>query len=327
MQYDIEGAWALLRACNYRCDYCFLSEKALGEKIRVHATPEQWRAAFDDTGKTWLIHLTGGEPSHYPDFAEVCATLAERHYLSLNSNLTGSSIIDFAARVDPARVSYINAGLHPAERARKQGEAVFLRHAELLARRGFPIMVSVVATPEVLRDFATIVDFLRPTGLMPIPKLMQGKVRKQRYPEAYTAGERRLFRYYSKLAERAYPALFDDNILERPSIDAPTGRNFRRGLPDYRGRPCNAGMEYVKIEADGRVDRCGDGVPLGNLLDRTVQFAAAAAPCDRRHCFYVCEKYTARAARDSAAPERQPAPMAAFAATLRRRLSAWTTGS
>ncbi len=326
MQYDIEGAWALLRTCNYRCDYCFLNEKALGEKIRVHATPAQWRAAFDATGKTWLIHMTGGEPSHYPDFAAVCATLSERHYLSLNSNLTGASLADFAEQVDPARVSYINAGLHTAERARKQGDAVFLRNAEMLVRRGFPIMVSVVATPAVLRDFATIIDFLRPVGLMPIPKLMQGKVLKRRYPEAYTAGERRLFRHYSKLAERAYPTLFDGNIMERPSIDAPTGRNFLRGLPDYRGRPCNAGMEYVKIEADGRVDRCGDGVPLGNLLDRTVRFATAPAPCDRRHCFYVCEKYTARAARDSVPQGYLPASVAAFAADIRRRLSGWTTG-
>ena len=326
MQYDIEGAWALLRTCNYRCDYCFLSERALGEKIRVHATPAQWRAAFDDTGKTWLVHLTGGEPSHYPEFAEVCAALSEGHYLSLNSNLTGSSITDFAQRVDPARVSYINAGLHPEERARRQGEDLFLRHAELLVRRGFPIMVSVVATPEVLRDFEAIIDFLRPVGLMPIPKLMQGKVQKQRYPDAYTAGERRLFRDYSRLAERAYPVLFDDSrIAERPSIDAPTGRNFLRGLAEYRGRLCNAGMEYVKIEADGRVDRCGDGVQLGNLLDRTVQFATAPAPCDRRHCFYVCEKYTARAARNAIAPEPLPGLMAAFADGLRRRFSAWTT--
>lgn len=126
MQYDVEGAWQLLHTCNYRCDYCFLSDAKLGEKLQVHATPQEWRAAFDDTGKTWLVHLTGGEPSHYPGFAELCALLAERHYLSLNSNLTGPSLTRFAELVDPARVSFINAGLHPAERARKQGEAIFL---------------------------------------------------------------------------------------------------------------------------------------------------------------------------------------------------------
>jgi MoaA/NifB/PqqE/SkfB family radical SAM enzyme len=306
MQYDIEGAWALLRTCNYRCDYCFLSDRALGGKIRVHATPEQWRAAFDDTGKTWMIHLTGGEPSLYPDFAAVSELLAERHYLSLNSNLTGSSLVDFARRVPPGRVHYINAGLHPEERARKQGYEPFLRHATLLAERGFRLMVTVVATPEVLWTYDAIVASLRPLGLMPMPKLMQGKSLGRRYPESYTLEERRLFRDYSRLAEAAYPQLFADAQL-RPTIDPPLGRAHLRGLPDHRGRLCAAGMEYVRIEADGRVERCGSGPSLGNLLARNVQFASAPAPCDRRHCFYVCDRYTQRAG------VRQPASAGVFA--------------
>ncbi|HWA48005.1 MAG TPA: radical SAM protein [Dongiaceae bacterium] len=295
MRYDIEGAWALLRTCNYRCDYCFLNERLLGEKIQTHATPAEWRAAFDATGKTWMVHLTGGEPTLYPDFAEIGALLAERHYLSLNSNLTGPSIVDFATRVDPARVSFINAGLHPMERARKQGHDAFLRHAHLLLECGFPIMVSVVATPAVLRDFEAIAASLRPIGLMPIPKLMQGKVGGRRYPDSYTAKERALFRRYSRRAEATYPELF--KAAERPTIDPPIGRDFLDGLPDRRGQLCAAGMKYVRIEADGRVERCGDGPPLGNLLHGDVRFATEAAPCDRRHCFYVCERYSAPAQR------------------------------
>lgn len=311
MRYDVEGAWQLLHTCNYRCDYCFLSDAKLGEKIQVHATPEQWRAAFDDTGKTWLVHLTGGEPSHYPGFAELCALLAERHYLSLNSNLTGPSLTRFAELVDPARVSFINAGLHPAERARKQGEAIFLRHVALLAERGFPVMVTVVATPDVLRGFEQIIESLRPIGLMPIPKLLQGRYGRRRYPEGYTAEERRLFTHYLKRAERTYPALFDD-AAERPSIDPTIGRKFLRGRLDYRGRLCAAGQDYVKIGANGQVERCGSGPSMGNLLDRTVQFAAGPAPCDRSHCFYVCEKFTARAV-----PKRE-APIAALVAKMRQ---------
>lgn len=51
---------------------------------------------------------------------------------------------------------------------------------------------------------------------------------------------------------------------------------------------------------------------MGNLLDRTVQFAGGPAPCDRSHCFYVCEKFTARAM-----PKRE-APIAALMAKMRR---------
>ena len=286
----------------------------------MHATPEQWRAAFDDTGKTWLVHLTGGEPSHYPDFAELCARLAERHYLSLNSNLTGPSLARFAELVDPSRVSFINAGLHPGERARKEGQAIFLRHAELLAARGFPVMVTVVATPDALRGFERIIDSLRPIGLMPIPKLLQGRYGRRRYPEGYTAEERRLFTHYLKRAEPTYPALFDD-AAERPSIDPTIGRKFLRGRPDYRGRLCTAGRDYVKIEANGQVERCGDGPPLGNLLERSLRLELGPTPCDRSHCFYVCEKYTARAL-----PKRD-APIAALVERMRQMVGRRAIGA
>jgi hypothetical protein len=135
---------------------------------------------------------------------------------------------------------------------------------------------------------------------MPLPKLLQGKSWARKYPASYTAEERRLFRDYSRLAEQTYPRLFgpqaNGSAAERPTIDPPVGRDHVRGLPDHRGDLCTAGMEYVRIEANGRVERCGDGPPLGNLLKGGVRFATGPEPCDRRHCFYVCARYTERAA-------------------------------
>jgi MoaA/NifB/PqqE/SkfB family radical SAM enzyme len=293
MPHDIEGDWLIFSTCNYRCDYCFLSDEALGAKVQVHATPAEWRAAFERTGKTWLLHITGGEPTHYPDFVELCAALSERHSLSLNSNLTGPSILEFAERIDPARVSFINAGLHPAERARRNGLALFLRHGEALQRRGFPLMVTVVATPEVLHRFDEAVAQLAPIGVVPFPKLMQGWQGGRLYPDAYTAEERALFRRHSLAAERASPRF--GGWGERPSIDPTLGRDHLDRTPDYRGRLCSAGQEFVMIRPDGDVMRCGAGVPMGNLLAGTVTFARKAKACDRRHCFYFCEKFTARA--------------------------------
>jgi len=320
MKHDIEADWLLFTTCNYRCDYCFLSEASLGAKVRIQATPEQWRAAFDRTGKTWLLHMSGGEPSHYPDFVELCETLTERHYLSLNSNLTSPAMLDFAARIDPDRVSFINAGLHPEERERRNGHAIFLRHAEALLARGFPIMATAVATPEVLRNFDAIAESLRPIGLAPMPKLLQGAYAGGRYPASYTKEERALFRHYSRAAEPAYPHLFG-GCRERPSIDPPMGRDHLKGLASYRGQLCTAGQEFVWLGPDGNVMRCGRGPSMGNLLDGTVRFASEAEPCDRGHCFYFCEKFTARAA---ARQERGIAPFAAIAARIRRAVGART---
>lgn len=322
MRHDIEGDWLLFRTCNYRCDYCFLPASVLGEKVQIHATPAEWRAAFDRTGKTWLLHMTGGEPSHYPDFIELAATLTERHFMSLNSNLTGPAIERFAERIDPARVSFVNAGLHPAERERRKGLGVFLRHAEKLRARGFPIMVTVVATPAVLRNFEAIIDALRPIGLRPIPKMLQGKHGNGRYPESYTEEERDLFRRYSEAAEGSYPHLFGGG-RERPSIDPTLGRGHLAKTPDYLGRMCSAGQEFVMIGPRGNVFRCGGGATMGNLLAGSVRFESKAAPCDRAHCFYFCEKFTSRAAAREA---ERPTPFAAIAARIKRSLTGAPAG-
>jgi MoaA/NifB/PqqE/SkfB family radical SAM enzyme len=313
MEHDIEGDWLLFTTCNYRCDYCFLSERALGRKVVVQATPAEWRAAFERTGKTWLLHMTGGEPTHYPDLVELCAALTQRHTISLNSNLTGPAILDFAARIDPQRVSFINAGLHPAERARRNGLDLFLRHGEALLKRGFPLMATVVATPEVLRRFDEVVASLSPIGLVPFPKMMQGKQEAGLYPDSYTEEERALFVRHSLAAERANPLLFGGG-RERPSIDPTLGRRYLARSPDYRGRLCSAGKEFVMIRPDGEVHRCGRGTPMGNLLQGDVRFKKKAKACDRGHCFYFCEKFTARAEAQWA----QKHPIAAVAKRIKR---------
>jgi MoaA/NifB/PqqE/SkfB family radical SAM enzyme len=316
MHHDVEADWTLFTTCNYRCDYCFFSDEALGRKVSVKAGPAEWAAAFDRTGLSWLLHITGGEPSHYPDFVDLCEALTRRHTMSLNSNLTGPAMLDFAARIDPARVSFINAGLHPAERERRNGLDVFLRHGAALQQRGFPLMVSVVATPDVLRRFDEITAQLAPIGVAPLPKLMQGKQDGRLYPDSYTEEERALFRRHSLAAERASPHLFGPG-RGRPSIDPPLGRKYLDKTPDYRGRLCGAGVEFVSIRSDGEVHRCARGKPMGNLLDGTLRLKTKAKPCDRGHCFYFCEKFTARAE----AAWAQKHPIAAVAKRVKRALA------
>jgi MoaA/NifB/PqqE/SkfB family radical SAM enzyme len=129
MRYDMEADWQLLNTCNYRCPYCFFPPLTLGEKLTVHAEPEVWRRVIDRTGLTWLLHITGGEPTIYPRFAELCQLLTATHYLSFSSNLTHSSVVDVAKRVDPSRISFIRRGEaeSPREAAMKQKIALSAR--------------------------------------------------------------------------------------------------------------------------------------------------------------------------------------------------------
>jgi len=127
VNYQIEADWQLLNTCNYRCNYCFFSSEVLGEKLKTYADADEWSKAFETSGLRWLLHLTGGEPSLYPNFVGLCEQLTQQHFISINSNMTNRSWEGFAERVDPGRVSFINGGLHLEEREQRRGNEVFLK--------------------------------------------------------------------------------------------------------------------------------------------------------------------------------------------------------
>jgi MoaA/NifB/PqqE/SkfB family radical SAM enzyme len=292
VDYQIEADWKLLGACNFRCPYCFIPVEELAGKVRRFASPADWRRAFDETGKIWLLHLTGGEPSVYTDFAPLCDELTRAHYISLNSNLTNASLTRFAERIDPKRVSFINAGLHLEERGSRVGHAAFLRHGALLRSKGFPIFVSLVATPGALDRFDAAVALLAPIGLFPIPKLLRETFEGRTYPEAYTVQEKAAFRVFAIRARDFYEPMMRHRE-ERPSIDVFGDDYFLDGTPSYSGRPCEAGRLFVSIDPNGDVFRCSPQTRLGNVLEHSFKPLTGPAPCDTSYCFYFCEKYAA----------------------------------
>jgi MoaA/NifB/PqqE/SkfB family radical SAM enzyme len=287
MRYDIEADWHLLDTCNYRCAYCFSKEDRLGSKLRRFASNGAWRQAFDATGLTWLLHLTGGEPTIYPDFTDFCARLTERHFISFNSNLSNRCVRTFGQSVDPARVSFINAGLHISERERRSGLATFLDHVSFLKARNFPVFVSIVATPAVLADMDRIIETVRPTGLIPVPKILRNRHNGRRYPQDYSSAERDIFRAWAKRAGGVRKRPFS----ARPSIDLSGDETVLEGVPSFEGRTCSAGRRFVSVRPNGDVHRCSQTLALGNLLAGSFERALKAERCDTRYCFYFCQKY------------------------------------
>ncbi len=300
--YDVECDWYLLWTCNYRCRYCFFSPEILGSKIKTFGTPEQWRAAFDATGKRWLIHMTGGEPTVYPDFLAICEALTERHVISLNSNLSRPVIRMMAGRVDPRRVSFINAGLHLGERVRHQGFDDFLSNAAFLQDAGFRVFVTVVATPKVIANLPELTAICADRGLQLAPKIVRGSHNGQMYPRDYTPREKDRLRNFIARARERYLRVYEG--WPRPSIDILSDDELLDGLPNFRGRSCGAGARFVRVQEDGEVHRCDDNRPsMGNLLTGTLRFAPGPAPCDTQYCVYFCKKYAAAASQ----PARRPA--------------------
>lgn len=291
MDHQIEADWQLLNTCNYRCGYCFFSGEILGEKLVTYADADEWVKAFQSSGLRWLLHLTGGEPSIYPDFVRLCRLLTREHFISINSNMTNSSWADFAERIDPGRVSFINAGLHLEERGRKVGNEVFLRSVDLLMQRGFQVLVSLVSTPKVLERFDEAVRLLAPIGMFPVPKILRGSYDGKMYPDAYTAIDRQRFRKYAYTARKFYDPI-QPKRAERPTIDVFRDDAIIYGEPSYKGLSCEAGRLFVRIDPKGEIFRCGTSVSLGNIRAGTFMRAAAPAPCDTSYCFYFCQKYS-----------------------------------
>lgn len=289
MQYDIEADWHLLNTCNYRCGYCFFSSDVLGQKLQTYASPEQWQSAFDATGYTWLLHITGGEPSVYPSFTELCEALTKRHFISLNSNLS-RPLQSFAERIDPARVSFINAGFHFEEREQRSGNAVFFQNVELLRSKGFPVLVSIVATPRALERFQEASGLLAQTGIVPVPKVMRGPYNGQLFPEAYSELDRERFRKFAAQARDFYEPLLS-SASERPSIDMFRDDDLLDGEPSFAGQSCEAGHRFVKLEPTGEVIRCGGPTVYGNVLAGTFKRARGPKPCNTQACVYFCLKY------------------------------------
>jgi MoaA/NifB/PqqE/SkfB family radical SAM enzyme len=289
MHYDIEADWQLLNTCNYRCAYCFFPPAVLGEKLTIHAEPETWKQSFDRTGLTWLLHVTGGEPSIYPGFARLCQLLTEKHCISFNSNLSNSSIVGVAQRVDPSRIIFINAGLHAKERESRRGLEKFLEHAACLKEHGFPIFISIVATSDVLRRPDEIIALTKPIGLIPIPKRLRGPYEGKMYPEAYSNKEKAAFVEFAKRARDCY----GPNFGERPTIDVFGDEDYLDGTPDFRGRMCSAGVKFVSLRPDGTVYRCElkQTNYLGNILDGSFR-TTEKSHCDSGYCFHFCLKYS-----------------------------------
>lgn len=291
MRYEVEADWFLLMTCNFRCTYCFIPTATLGAKVTIYGSHVQWVEGFNATGKTWLLHITGGEPFIYPGFVDLCDQLTRNHYLSINSNLSHRCIDAFAEMVAPERVHYINAALHYAERQKKASLDVFIYRVHKLQMHRFNVLVSLVMTPEMVSIFPEVSHYFESHGLFLIPKLIRGRYQGNLYPAAYSEEQRALILTYLVEAQQKYAPVIV-RMGEPATINMFADDQSLKSTLTYRGKLCGSGHNFVRIEPDGTVVRCRAGQCLGSILLKNVRLLRAPKPCDTSYCPYFCEKYT-----------------------------------
>jgi MoaA/NifB/PqqE/SkfB family radical SAM enzyme len=259
--------WKANRRCNLACAYCFapVSERVREDPLCGRYPVEEIARRFDETGMSWGIFMTGGEPFLYPRFLVLCRELVRKHFLALNTNLSTPRALRFADEIDPARILVINAALHIEELERIGGFDRFLDRVRAFQDRGFPIGVEYVFYPPLVGRIDRDLRMLGEAGIKDVRiKAYRGIYRSRVYPRAYSALERAYFKRYADHG----------------------GSDFIENKYGFFGRRCRAGKDFLFMDIDGTVRRCpGSTASCGNFLDGNFFIDSKPRPCPFPRCF------------------------------------------
>ncbi|WP_433731727.1 radical SAM protein [Actinoplanes sp. CA-051413] len=292
--WEWEFDWHLTNRCNFFCEYCHPQIRyVLNKKHLTEPPPELVVRRFEELGRTCLVHMSGGEPFLFPGFADLCAGLTRRNWISINTNLASPDLVaEFAANADPTRVAKIVAALHVPERERLVLPLeTYAESFRILRSAGFDVVALYVLYPPLLPRLREDLAALDALGVEPLrAKVFKGVYDGRRYPEGYTDEERELI-----LANSG------DYVFNRPYLD---------GKLAFPGESCTAGMTSFKVTVTGDVRRCAS-VPTGygNLYDGTFQPAELADGCPARRVLVLsqCLAYLVDPPTHASAPAGQEA--------------------
>jgi len=242
--------WDIHYACNYRCSYCFLAGKwdVAAEANRYPGTEkwvEAWGRIYDKYGACH-IHLSGGEPSAYPDFFGLLQYLNEKFTLQVSTNLT-FDVAGFVKKFDPERIK-LDASFHPEFADFNR----FLADILSLKNNNFTVSVSFVAYPPHLERVDSLKKHFSENGVRFIVQPFRGEYQGRKYPDGYTEDEKNLLR-------RCGEDILSTKDMVRYHLDT----------KQAEARLCHMGQRYGKIYASADVHRCcSTGVKkIGNLLN------------------------------------------------------------
>jgi MoaA/NifB/PqqE/SkfB family radical SAM enzyme len=260
-------SWVMNQRCNFTCEYCFYTKEYLAvENPKVGKySPQHIAEKFNKTGQEWYIYLNGGEPFLYPKFNELCEELTQKHYISINSNISTSNCIDFADRIDPKKVYSIEASLHIEEREQRNGLKRYLKNFLNFQEKGFPIQVVYVTYPDLFDRIEDDIHMLKSEGIKIINlKVFRGYYKLKYYPQSYTEHQR--------------------EIIEKHALDKNEINILEESL-SYFGKKCGAGYDFFLMDPEGDVRRCSSSAKsYGNFFEGTFKIDKQARACPFLQC-------------------------------------------
>lgn len=273
--YDVIIEWRINQVCNFKCVYCDSSSNSIDAYNRYSDKIEHF---LENTDKTFLICMWGGETFLYPRFVELCEKITKKHYIKFYTNLTSNKIYEFTERINPERVEFIDCAVHIEERERIGGVEDFINKFLLLRQKKFNVAATQVAYPAVLERFNELYRFFGNYGITLFPKIFIGWY-KGHYPQEYTRKDRDKINFYSKLSEpelQRVKTYYGPNDLCIP---------LTQGSYSWRGLPCKAGKEVIHLDYDGTFTRClTDKENLGSVTTGELKLHKKPKICDADIC-------------------------------------------
>ncbi len=282
-KHDVYADWQINKSCNFNCPYCSNEKSPQNNTCFIGKTNiDKIVDGFNGQGVTFIVHMCGGEPFMHPDFVELCRRLTEKHYISINTNLSTKNVYEFCEKIDPKRVDFINCAIHIVERERLGILDEFIKKFKMLENAGFNVYTTQVIWPPILKRYDELFDYFKKKGIIIRPRqTFWGWYNSNYYPSSYAPKEKqKILHFVKRVQEIDKKSGFGNNHL---SIDLDA--KAINGFYSFKGLPCSAGKEFIRIEYDGKVKRCPtEKMVLGNIFEEKIKFLDKPAICNSKIC-------------------------------------------
>jgi hypothetical protein len=269
---------------------------------------EQVFAHYDTFQNRYLVSLTGGEPTIWPDFLRLCEFLTARGCL-LGMTTNGTRHPEFFTKAQKM-FNYVAMSYHPEFTK----DDVFLQNVRLLGGhthlgvrvmmhkekkywdRSLAIVDSIRQIPEeppiwieyvpILDDFGTITP--HPTQYEPWQQEFFAK-----NPDFYLHNPKKHF----NLPDRT---LSDAEVIYRDGFREELKPNdiLQAQLAKFKGWSCRIGVDQLFINERGEVWRAGclEGGKVAHIFDENIRFPQAPVTCTKGYCHCTTDINTAKVA-------------------------------
>ncbi len=257
--FDFECGIELFTVCNYRCTYCSGPRvRKLVRRGRTREDVDRVIRFFNESGKTWLLSLSGGEPTLHPFFGELINGLKQQHYFGFFTNLS-FDVERFMELVPADRVVWMKTALHP-----EADEETFLDKYETLFGFGYQPVLVMVSAPDTFERIRRVAEYCERRQFPFTLSVMEGPYRNKNYPNDYTETE-------AKFIERH---THEPGNLIRLFSKSPGGMNTF-------GLRCPAGQKNFVLDMESGVFRTCEAVERGhgNIYEGTFHPDAEATVC------------------------------------------------